>query len=111
MRSVFFLVLTGCMTQASFDEQKWDAMCEKTHECWDEDDRGITEFLLSIDLGDGLPECRQEYDQEYKQDFEPDEDCEFDVDDANDCIQKLREASCSGFIEVFLSNDCTDVCD
>ena len=111
-RMAFFIwMFVGCMNQASFEEQKWDVMCEKVHECLSEDEKGWLEFGTGTNLGDDLGECRQEYDEEYKPDFEPDEDCDFDVDDANSCIKKLKEASCADFIEVSVSNDCVDVCD
>ena len=100
----------ACMNQASFEEKKWDAMCNKIHECLGEDEIGAVEFILG-DVGDDVGECRQVYDEDHKEDFEPDEDCDFDVDDASECISKLKESSCSDYFEVLFSRDCTDVCD
>ena len=99
----------GCMNQASFDEKKWDTMCNKIHECLSEGDISAVEIFLG-DVGDDVGECRQVYDEDHKEDFEADEDCEFDADGASECITKLKESSCSDYLEVLLSRDCTDVC-
>ena len=100
----------GCLNQASFEEKKWDAMCTQIHDCLNDDELGAVEFLLG-DVGDDVGQCRQVYDEDYKEDFEANEECEFDSDGASECIDKLKKASCSDYLEVLFSRDCTDVCD
>ena len=100
------LLLTSCLV-GNIDEDSLPAqyagpICKNLQRC----ERGYFESEYS-DMAD----CRDEVADNLEDlvDYADDQDCDFDEDEAKECLQSINSVSCEDWYEGDASDDCEDV--
>lgn len=92
------LALTACYNEADYEADYTEAMCAKTFECYDSAQQ---ENLLWEDED----ACVAERDEQ-----ETSEDCEFDGNSAQACVEDTQALSCQDFYAGRWPTTCETVC-
>lgn len=103
------LLLTGCFGVGEVTESNWtekfsDVYCNQLEKC----SRGFFESEYS-DMADCLDEVQD--DAEDQADNLDDLGCDFDEEEAQQCLDSFHKASCEDVYEADYLDDCEDVFD
>jgi len=98
-------LLAGCFSEADFAESYWRAECEQILACYED---GAAELLQYDDVESCL-----EYHSASISDTRASvgaEDCTYDAQQAQTCIEELTDASCEDYLGGAFQETCDAVC-
>lgn len=93
------LLLAGCLNMDTYAQRRGEAMCDKYFEC--KEDEGDVEDFVNAQNWDGTGECYGDAADGSESTMENEEAtacrnkyCDFDMDNAQDCLDAIREIDC-----------------
>jgi hypothetical protein len=88
---MWIFLATGCVTEDSFVEQYARVGCIRAREC----NKGFFQAEYDNDIGECVDDALDYYDD--VEDYY--DDCDFDEDNARECLAQLRSDSCGDLYE------------
>lgn len=100
--AVLTLACTGKLTEETYPAQYAKAACVALQEC---------ERSLFLEAFGDMDECREDLEDQFDDDKERLEDCDFDADEASQCLDTLKDYSKSCDYGDFEYDNCNDAWD
>ena len=98
--------LLGCYSEADFAEAFWEAQCEQVLTCYDDASRELLQYEDTAGClahnADSIEATRAQVEAE---------DCTYDAQQAQVCVDELAGASCEDFLAASYSASCEVVCE